>query len=141
MLWNLSVDEKLRNKIANSDLLPLLIKFLEDEEVRVKEAAGGVLANLALTASNHNNMIEAGVIPKLVRPVDSCTFLLRRYILILNIYECFRIAKILYPINQPSLNPPLARIGYTKFFEFMLLCSCPFCSSTKNRVSHFLNAS
>ncbi|KAF3621393.1 ARM repeat superfamily protein, putative isoform 3, partial [Capsicum annuum] len=40
MLWNLSVDEKLRNKIANSDLLPLLIKFLEDEEVRVKEAAG-----------------------------------------------------------------------------------------------------
>ncbi|XP_016547336.1 uncharacterized protein LOC107847539 isoform X1 [Capsicum annuum] len=65
MLWNLSVDEKLRNKIANSDLVPLLIKFLEDEEVRVKEAAGGVLANLALTASNHNNMIEAGVIPKL----------------------------------------------------------------------------
>ncbi|KAJ8548416.1 hypothetical protein K7X08_032519 [Anisodus acutangulus] len=64
-LWNLSVDEKLRNKIANSDLLPLLIKFLEDEEVRVKEAAGGVLANLALTASNHKNMIEAGVIPKL----------------------------------------------------------------------------
>ncbi|XP_060213564.1 uncharacterized protein LOC132640812 isoform X1 [Lycium barbarum] len=64
-LWNLSVDEKLRNKIAKSDLLPLLIKFLEDEEVRVKEAAGGVLANLALTASNHKNMIEAGVIPKM----------------------------------------------------------------------------
>ncbi|KAL3337530.1 hypothetical protein AABB24_029925 [Solanum stoloniferum] len=64
-LWNLSVDEKLRNKIANSDFLPLLIKFLEYEEVQVKEAAGGILANLALTASNHNNMIEAGVIPKL----------------------------------------------------------------------------
>ncbi|CAN4123391.1 unnamed protein product [Withania somnifera] len=64
-LWNLSVDEKLGRKIANSDLLPLLIKFLEDEEVRVKEAAGGVLANLALTACNHKNMIEAGVIPKL----------------------------------------------------------------------------
>ncbi|XP_055802968.1 uncharacterized protein LOC129872116 isoform X1 [Solanum dulcamara] len=64
-LWNLSVDEKLTNKIAKSDLLPLLIKFLEDEDVRVKEAAGGVLANLALTASNHNNMIEAGVVPKL----------------------------------------------------------------------------
>lgn len=64
-LWNLSVDEKHRNKIANSDFLPLLIKFLEYEEVQVKEAAGGILANLALTASNHNNMIEAGVIPKL----------------------------------------------------------------------------
>ncbi|KAG5605630.1 hypothetical protein H5410_027122 [Solanum commersonii] len=64
-LWNLSVDEKLRNKIANSDFLPLLIKFLEYEEVQVKEAAGGILANLALTASNHNNMIEAGVVPKL----------------------------------------------------------------------------
>ncbi|XP_075110137.1 uncharacterized protein LOC107812016 isoform X1 [Nicotiana tabacum] len=64
-LWNLSVDEKLRNKIANSDLLPLLIKFLEDEEVKVKEAAGRVLANLALTVSNHKNMVEAGVIPKL----------------------------------------------------------------------------
>ncbi|KAK4716256.1 hypothetical protein R3W88_014594 [Solanum pinnatisectum] len=64
-LWNLSVDEKLRKKIANSDFLPLLIKFLEYEEVQVKEAAGGILANLALTASNHNNMIEAGVIPKL----------------------------------------------------------------------------
>lgn len=66
-LWNLSVDEKLRNKIANSDLLPLLIKFLEDEEVKVKEAATRVLANLALTVSNHKNMVEAGVIPKLVR--------------------------------------------------------------------------
>lgn len=93
------MDEKLRNKIANSDLLPLLIKFLEDEEVKVKEAAGGVLANLALTASNHNNMIEAGVIPKLVRPIDSCILFLQRYILILNIFECFRIAKILCEIN------------------------------------------
>lgn len=82
-LWNLSVDEKLRNKIANSDFLPLLIKFLEYKEVQVKEAAGGILANLALTASNHNNMIEAGVVPKLVRPVDSCTFVFAKiYILI-----------------------------------------------------------
>ena len=66
-LWNLSVDEKLREKIANSDLLLLLIKFLEDEDVKVKEAAGGVLANLALSHSNHKTMVEAGVIPKLVR--------------------------------------------------------------------------
>lgn len=66
-LWNLSVDEKHRLKIANSDILPLLIKSLEDEDVNVKEAAGGVLANLALSRSNHNIMVEAGVIPKLVR--------------------------------------------------------------------------
>ncbi|KAA8532551.1 hypothetical protein F0562_032633 [Nyssa sinensis] len=66
-LWNLSVDEKLGLKIANSDLLPLLIKFLDDEDVKVKEAAGGVLANLALSHSNHEIMVEAGVIPKLAK--------------------------------------------------------------------------
>lgn len=66
-LWNLSVDEKLSVKIANPDILPLLIKSLEDEDLRVKEAAAGVLANLTLTHSNHNIMVEAGVIPKLVR--------------------------------------------------------------------------
>ncbi|KAJ0038171.1 hypothetical protein Pint_22338 [Pistacia integerrima] len=68
-LWNLSVDEKLRLKIANSDILPLLIKSLEDEDINVKEAAGGVLANLALSRSNHNIMVEAGVIPKLANYV------------------------------------------------------------------------
>ena len=66
-VWNLSVDENIRVKIANSELLPLLIKFLEDEDVQVKEAAGGVLSNLALSNSNHKIMVEAGVIPKLVR--------------------------------------------------------------------------
>jgi hypothetical protein len=66
-LWNLSVDEKLRVKIADSDILSLLIKSLDDEDIKVKEAAGGVLANLALSHFNHNMMVEAGVIPKLVR--------------------------------------------------------------------------
>ncbi|KAJ6899091.1 hypothetical protein NC652_025550 [Populus alba x Populus x berolinensis] len=65
ILWNLSVDEKLRVKIANPDILPLLIKSLEDEDLRVKEAGGGVLANLTLTHSNHKIMVEAGVVPKL----------------------------------------------------------------------------
>lgn len=60
------MDEKLRLKIANTDILPLLIKSLEDEDIKVKEAAGGVLANLALSHSNHNIMVELGVIPKLV---------------------------------------------------------------------------
>ncbi|KAK2635447.1 hypothetical protein Ddye_030239 [Dipteronia dyeriana] len=67
VLWNLSVDEKLRVKIANGDILPLLIKCLEDEDIKVKEAAGGVLANLALSESNHKIMVEAGVISKLAK--------------------------------------------------------------------------
>ena len=33
----------------------------------MKEAAGGILANLALSRVNHDIMVEAGVIPKLVR--------------------------------------------------------------------------
>ncbi|PWA45330.1 ARM repeat superfamily protein [Artemisia annua] len=67
VLANLSVDEKLRVQIANSDLLPLLIKFLDDEEMNVNEAAGGVLANLALSVTNHKVMVEAGVIPPLAK--------------------------------------------------------------------------
>lgn len=67
LLSNLSVDEKLRLQIANSDLLPLLIKFLDDEDMKVKEAAGGVLANLALSLTNHKILVEAGVIPPLAK--------------------------------------------------------------------------
>ncbi|KAK3016923.1 hypothetical protein RJ639_006912 [Escallonia herrerae] len=66
-LWNLSVEEKLRVKIAYSDLLPLLIKFLEDEDIKVKEAVGGVLANLALSHSCHKIMVEAGVIANMAK--------------------------------------------------------------------------
>lgn len=64
-LWNLSVDEKLRVKISGNDMLPLIIKSLDDEDITVKEAAGGVLANLALSHYTHTMMVEAGVIPKL----------------------------------------------------------------------------
>ncbi|KAK9060063.1 hypothetical protein SSX86_020767 [Deinandra increscens subsp. villosa] len=67
VLSNLSVDERFRLQIANSDLLPLLIKFLDDEDMKVKEAAGGVLANLALSVANHKIMVEAGVIPPLAK--------------------------------------------------------------------------
>ncbi|XVE91998.1 hypothetical protein REPUB_Repub01dG0059300 [Reevesia pubescens] len=66
-LWNLSVDEKLRVKIAYLDILPLLINSLDDDVIKVKEAAGGVLKNLALSHCNHNIMVEAGVIPKLAK--------------------------------------------------------------------------
>ncbi|KAG8366739.1 hypothetical protein BUALT_Bualt17G0110700 [Buddleja alternifolia] len=66
-LWNLSVDEKLRERITSSEILPLLVKFLEDEDMKVKEAAGGVLANLTLNQSNHKLIVEAGVVPKLAK--------------------------------------------------------------------------
>jgi len=66
-LFNLSVDEKLQVKIAKSDLLLLAMKYLDDEDMQVKEAAGGILANLAFSHANHDIMVEAGVIPKLVR--------------------------------------------------------------------------
>ncbi|WVZ10780.1 hypothetical protein V8G54_015310 [Vigna mungo] len=66
-LWNLSVDEKLWIKISKSEILPVAIKYLEDEDIKVKEAAGGILANLALSRVNHSIMVEAGVIPKLAK--------------------------------------------------------------------------
>lgn len=66
-LWNLSVDEKLGKKIANFELLSLFLRFLEDEDVKVKEAAGGVLANLALCQHNHKILVEVGAIPKLAK--------------------------------------------------------------------------
>lgn len=65
VLWNLSVDEKLRAKMANSELLSAIIQALNDCKVGVKEAAAGVLANLAMSECNHCVMVEAGVIPKL----------------------------------------------------------------------------
>ncbi|CAI8605470.1 unnamed protein product [Vicia faba] len=71
MLWNLSVDEKLRVKLAKSDILLLAIKFLDDEDINVKQAAGGVLANLALSRVNHDIMVEAGIIPKLAKSLIS----------------------------------------------------------------------
>ncbi|XP_061357316.1 uncharacterized protein LOC133301669 isoform X2 [Gastrolobium bilobum] len=70
-LWSLSVDEKICIKIANSDILLLTIKYLDDEDIKVKEAAGGILANLALNRVNHNIMVEAGVIPKLAKFLTS----------------------------------------------------------------------
>ncbi|KAI5394519.1 uncharacterized protein LOC127098424 isoform X2 [Lathyrus oleraceus] len=66
-LWNLSVDEKLRVKLAKSDILLLAIKYLDDEDIKVKEAAVSVLENLALSRVNHDVMVEAGVIPKLAK--------------------------------------------------------------------------
>ncbi|KHN03154.1 U-box domain-containing protein 12 [Glycine soja] len=70
-LWNLSVDEKLCIKISKTEILPLAIKYLGDEDIKVKEAAGGILANLALSRVNHDIMVEAGVIPKLAKFLTS----------------------------------------------------------------------
>ncbi|KAG0456415.1 hypothetical protein HPP92_024203 [Vanilla planifolia] len=64
-LWNLSIEEKTRIKIGHGDLLPLLIKFLDDEAINIKEAAVGIMANLTLSPSYHIAMVEAGAIGKL----------------------------------------------------------------------------
>ncbi|KAK2399557.1 ARM repeat superfamily protein [Trifolium repens] len=71
ILWNLSFDGKLRVKLAKSDIHLLAIKYLDDEDKIVKEAAAGVLANLALSQVNHDIMVEAGVIPKLAKFLTS----------------------------------------------------------------------
>ena len=65
-LWNLSTNEGYRMKIATTEILSILVKCFDDEELKVKEAAGGVLSNLALSSSNHRSIVESGVIPKLV---------------------------------------------------------------------------
>ncbi|KAL2626963.1 hypothetical protein AAZV13_07G143000 [Glycine max] len=70
-LWNLSVDEKLCIKISKTEILPLAIRYLDDEDIKVKEASGGILANLASSRVNHNIMVEAGVIPKLAKFLTS----------------------------------------------------------------------
>jgi len=43
-----------------------IVSYLDEEDIKVKEAAGGIISNLALSPSNHGALVEAGVIPKLV---------------------------------------------------------------------------
>uniref|UniRef100_A0A0D9V1M5 Uncharacterized protein n=1 Tax=Leersia perrieri TaxID=77586 RepID=A0A0D9V1M5_9ORYZ len=66
-VWNFSIDENLRYKILSSDILSRIVRFLDDEDIKVKEAAAGIISNLALSRSNHEALVEAGVIPKLVQ--------------------------------------------------------------------------
>lgn len=77
-LWNFSMDEKHRINISNTDLLPMLINSADDEDLKVQQAAGCALANLALSPSNHQVMVEAGVIPKLVRIYFSLVYSSRK---------------------------------------------------------------
>lgn len=93
-LCNLSVDKKFRSKIVHSDLLPILVKLLEDEDIKVVEAAGGVVANLALSNSNHKIMVEAGVIPKLVSFLFWITGTYQAHVLLsLTFYILFKVMK------------------------------------------------
>ncbi|KAL6884543.1 hypothetical protein ACP4OV_010479 [Aristida adscensionis] len=66
-IWNFSIEENFRYKILRSDVLMKIVSFLDDEDIKVKEAAGGIISNLALSPSNHGALVEGGVIPKLVR--------------------------------------------------------------------------
>ena len=65
-IWNFSIDENWRYKILRSDVLTKIVRYLDEEDIKVKEAAGGIISNLALSPSNHGALVEAGVIPKLV---------------------------------------------------------------------------
>lgn len=66
-IWNFSIEENLRYKILSSGMLTRMVRFLDDEDIKVKEAAAGIISNLALSHSNHGALVEAGVIPKLVQ--------------------------------------------------------------------------
>ncbi|KAJ1257269.1 hypothetical protein BS78_K130000 [Paspalum vaginatum] len=65
-VWNFSIDENWRYKILRSDVLIKIVSYLDEEDIKVKEAAGGIISNLALNPSNHGALVEAGVVPKLV---------------------------------------------------------------------------
>jgi hypothetical protein len=65
-IWNFSTDENLRYKILGSDMLIPIVRFLDDEDIKVKEAASGIISNLTLSHPYHGDLVEAGVIPKLV---------------------------------------------------------------------------
>ncbi|TVU33902.1 hypothetical protein EJB05_15717, partial [Eragrostis curvula] len=70
-IWNFSIDENWRYKILRNDVLTKIVRCLDDEDIKVKEAAGGIISNLALSRSNHGALVEAGVIPKLARLVQN----------------------------------------------------------------------
>ncbi|WVZ70306.1 hypothetical protein U9M48_018981 [Paspalum notatum var. saurae] len=65
-IWNFSIDENWRYKILRSDVLIKIVSYLDEEDIKFKEAAGGIISNLALNPSNHGALVEAGVVPKLV---------------------------------------------------------------------------
>ncbi|TVU33901.1 hypothetical protein EJB05_15716, partial [Eragrostis curvula] len=70
-IWNFSIDENWRYKILRNDVLTKIVRCLDDEDIKVKEAAGGIISNLALSRSNHGALVEAGVIPKLAHLVQN----------------------------------------------------------------------
>lgn len=68
VLWNLSCDERVRTKIAELELVQVLLATVDSEGEAEKEAAVGVLANLSCSPCNHTILTKAGVIPKFVSP-------------------------------------------------------------------------
>ncbi|KAM3330267.1 hypothetical protein ACQJBY_026928 [Aegilops geniculata] len=64
-IWNFSIDEKMRYKLLGSDMLIPIVRFLDDEDIKVKEVAASITSYLTLSHSYHGALVEAGVIPKL----------------------------------------------------------------------------
>ena len=80
-IWNFSTDENLWYKILGSDILITIVRFLDDEDIKVKEAAAGIISNLTLSHSYHGYLVEAGIIPKLVS-CSSIMFLLNKQVMV-----------------------------------------------------------
>lgn len=66
VLWNISSDESERKKIAELELLPVLLSTVDSHEEAEREAAVGVLANMSCSPCNQSILVEAGIISKLV---------------------------------------------------------------------------
>ncbi|CAM6094598.1 unnamed protein product [Calypogeia fissa] len=67
VLWNLSVEEGPRKKLVQPEILQVLMAMLGSDIVGEREASAGVLANLTLSPSSHETLVDAGLIPKLAR--------------------------------------------------------------------------
>lgn len=73
-----------------------IVGYLDEEDIQVKEAAGGIISNLALSSSSHGALVEVGVIPKLVScriPMQIITYLclalmLKTWNAVLNLKSC-----------------------------------------------------
>ena len=69
-LWNFSHEDLVKNTVDISELIPALISMLESESVDM-ESATGILANFSTNQRNHELLVAAGIVNRLVFTVAS----------------------------------------------------------------------